>query len=113
MATHVDLFQHFQCELLELTGGLLTGAGVCKQLLQVIPEGQLVAGDQEVGPEEEGAPQPQENLIRQAVLGCSSPPIARGLAAQIILGPDQRQFSGLSIESACAAGRHHTSPHLT
>lgn len=36
--------------------GLLTGAGVSKQLLEVVAEGQLVAGDQEAGPKEEGSP---------------------------------------------------------
>ena len=42
-------------------------AGAGQQLLQILPEAQLVAGDLEGVAEEERAPQPQEHLGRQLV----------------------------------------------
>ena len=42
-------------------------AGARQQLLQVLPEAELVAGDLEGVPKEQGAPQAQEHLRRQPV----------------------------------------------
>ena len=44
-----------------------------KQLLQVVPEQQLVAGDLETGPKEEGSSDAVEHLIWQCVLAGSTP----------------------------------------
>ena len=44
-----------------------TGDGGRQQLLEVVPERELVTRDQEGGPEEQRPPQAQERLIRQHV----------------------------------------------
>lgn len=44
-----------------------------QQLLQVVPEQQLVAGDLEAGTEEESSMNALEHLIRQSVLAGSRP----------------------------------------
>ena len=45
-----------------------------QQLEQVVPEVEFVACHKEAGPEEQGSPQAQKNLIGQCIF-CSAPPL--------------------------------------
>ena len=56
-------------------------AGAGQQLLQILPEAQLVPGDLEGVAEEQGAPQPQEHLGRQLVPQRPALLAAQGLQA--------------------------------
>ncbi len=58
---------------IQICGLVHTWDSSSKQLLQVIPEQQLVASDFEAGPKEEGSSDAVEHLVWQCVLTGSTP----------------------------------------
>ncbi len=60
-------------DAVQVCGLVRTWDSSSKQLLQVVPEQQLVAGDFEARPKEEGSSDAVEHLVWQCVLAGSSP----------------------------------------